>query len=52
MNPDEDAGLLAAARAIAAGQRLDWAAIESSGAVSPSLAAILRELKEIGRAHV
>ena len=54
MIPDEDAGLLAAARAIAAGQPVDWAALESSAAISASLAAILRELKvvaEIAELH-
>lgn len=54
MVPDEDAGVLAAARAIAAGQPVDWAALESSAAISASLAAILRELKvvaEIAELH-
>ncbi len=54
MIPDEDAGLLAAARAIAAGQRVDWAAIESSAAISESFAVVLRELKvvaEIAELH-
>ena len=47
MTPDEDPGLLAAARAISAGQRVDWAAIESSVKISESFAIVLRELKVI-----
>jgi serine/threonine protein kinase/Tol biopolymer transport system component len=45
MNPDENIGVLEAARAIAAGRRVDWAAIESSADLSESLAGLLRELK-------
>ena len=54
MIPDKDAGLLAAARAIAAGQRVDWAAIESNAAISESFAVVLDELKvvaEIAELH-
>jgi tRNA A-37 threonylcarbamoyl transferase component Bud32 len=47
MLADEDDGLLAAARAIAAGQPVDWDAIESSGRISASFAVVLRELKVI-----
>ena len=45
MIPDENIGLIEAARAIVAGRRVDWAAIESSGTVSDSLKALLDELK-------
>ena len=45
MNPDENIGVLEAARAIAAGRRVDRAAIESSADLSESLAGLLRELK-------
>ncbi len=48
MNPDENLGLLEAARAIVAGRRVDWAAIESSGdPLSESLAALCGELKVV-----
>src|SRR5262245_9526750 len=47
MIPDDNIGLLEAARAIAAGRRVDWAAIESSADVSESFAALLRELKVV-----
>ena len=43
---DDDAGLLAAARAIADGDPVNWAAVESSAA-SESLAGILRELRVV-----
>src|SRR5262245_19271438 len=47
MIPDENIGVLEAARAIAAGRRVDWASIESSGELSESLAALLKELKVV-----
>jgi len=47
MNPDENLGVLEAARAIVAGRRVDWAAIESSGDLSESLSALLKELKVV-----
>ena len=47
MIPDENIGLIEAARAIAAGRAVDWAAIESSGTVSDSLKALLGELKVV-----
>jgi len=47
MNPDDNIGVLEAARAIAAGRRVDWAAIESSADLSESLAGLLRELKVV-----
>lgn len=47
MLPEEDANVLSVARAIAAGQPVDWAAIESSGRISGSLEIILRELKVV-----
>ena len=47
MNPDENIGVLEAARAIVAGRRVDWAAIESSGDLSESLTALLQELKVV-----
>src|SRR5262245_50885212 len=47
MTPDENLGVLEAARAIAAGRRVDWAAIESSADLNESLAGLLRELKVV-----
>jgi serine/threonine-protein kinase len=47
MIPDDDVRLLEAARAIAAGQRVDWGAIESSAGISDSLAALLREARVV-----
>jgi Tol biopolymer transport system component/tRNA A-37 threonylcarbamoyl transferase component Bud32 len=47
MTPDEDAGLLAAARAIDVGEPVDWDALESSRAASESFAVILRELRVV-----
>ena len=47
MIPDDNIGVLEAARAIAAGRRVDWAAIESSADLSESLAGLLRELKVV-----
>lgn len=54
MLPDEDAGLLAAARVIDAGQPVDWAAMESSGGMRGVFAVVLGELKivaEIAALH-
>src|SRR5262245_41421294 len=45
MIPDEDGRLLEAARAIAAGQRVDWRAIESSTGISDALGALPREAR-------
>jgi Tol biopolymer transport system component len=47
MVPDENISLLEAARAIVAGRRVDWAAIESGSGISESLASLLRELKVV-----
>src|SRR5262245_48160982 len=47
MNPDENIGLLEAARAIAAGRRVDWAAVESSADLSESMVALLQELRVV-----
>jgi Tol biopolymer transport system component/tRNA A-37 threonylcarbamoyl transferase component Bud32 len=47
MTPDDDPALRAAAHAIDAGERVDWDALESSGAISSSFAVILRELRVV-----
>lgn len=47
MIPEDNIGLLEAARAIAAGRAVDWAVVESSGEVNESYAALLRELKVV-----
>ena len=49
MTPEQDPGLIAVARAIAAGEAVDWAALESSSDVSPSFAAVLRDLKTVAQ---
>jgi len=47
MMSEESIGVLEAARAIAAGRRVDWAAIESNADLTESLAGLLRELKVV-----
>src|SRR5438270_10040394 len=49
MMPNENLGLLEAARAIVAGRRVDWAAIESSADLTDSSAGLLRQLKVLER---
>ena len=44
---DEHLGLIEAARAIAAGRRIDWGAIESSAGLSDSVVSLLRQLKVV-----
>jgi serine/threonine-protein kinase len=44
---DEHLGLVEAARAIAAGRRVDWDAIESSGGLSDSVVSLLRQLRVV-----
>lgn len=47
MSVGDNPGVVDVARAIVAGQAIDWAAIESSAEVSDSAAVLLRELKVI-----
>jgi serine/threonine protein kinase len=54
MAPAENDDVLAVARAIAAGQAVDWSSVESSVQLSESAAAVLRELRvvvEIAELH-